>query len=346
MRRTLLKLRFLSLVIVAMFAALWPMAAQAAATAPSLGAAAGFSVLANGTGLTCTDSVVTGRVGVSSSSTAITSTRCTMQTQVAATAYSNLQTAYNGIAGHLGPCTQTFGIANTLAGAHLGTGVYCFPAAATLTGTLTLTGSGPWIFEIGTGGTGALSTTSFTVVGTNPCNAFWWVRQDATVKTSAFQGTILAGDMTFTDTTLTGRALANGAVTMTRTHVFGCNAAGGVVGCGQDGDDEDGGDGEAGHKTSNRHHDDESSSSSVCKDEDSSEGDSNKEHEGDKSEGDKSEAIKHEGDKSEAIKHVAIKHVAIKHEGDKSVAIKHVAIKNRPISVKVNTSEQGQHEGD
>lgn len=227
-RRMLFKFRFLGLVLLAMLAGVWPIAAQAAG---GLGAAAGFAVLA-GTAVTCTDASIIGPVGVASSSTAITSTRCSMQTQVtgtgSGTGYGDFLTTYNGIAANLGPCARTFGIADTLAGLSLAPGVYCFPAAATLTGTLTLTGTGPWFFEIGTGGTGALTATSFTVVGSNPCNAFWWVRQDATATTSAFQGTIMAGSITLTDTALAGRAWATSTVTMTRGNIAGCNAAGGL----------------------------------------------------------------------------------------------------------------------
>jgi hypothetical protein len=227
-KRKLFKVRFLGLVFLAMLAGVWPIAAQAAG---GLGAAAGFAVLA-GTAVTCTDGTVIGTVGVSSSSTAITSTRCSMQTQVtgagSGTGYGDFLTTYNGIAANLGPCTRTFGAADTLAGLSLAAGTYCFPAAAALTGTLTLTGSGPWFFEIGTGGTGALTATSFTVVGSNPCSAFWWVRQDATATTSALQGTIMAGSITLTDTVLAGRAWAMSAVTMTRSNIAGCTAAGGV----------------------------------------------------------------------------------------------------------------------
>jgi hypothetical protein len=140
--------------------------------------------------------------------------------QVAGGAYADFLNTYNGIAGSLGQCTVLTG---TLAGRSLGAGTYCFPAAATLTGTLTLTGTGPWLFEIGTGGTGALTATNFTVVGGNPCNATWWVRQAVTLTTSVFQGTVLAGtDITLTDTSLAGRALAKGAVTMTGSHIVGC----------------------------------------------------------------------------------------------------------------------------
>jgi hypothetical protein len=143
--------------------------------------------------------------------------------QVASGAHADFLNVYGGIGRNLGGCTVLTG---TLAGRSLGPGTYCFPAAATLTGTLTLNGNGPWLFEIGTSGTGALSATNFTIVGANPCNATWWVRQAVTLSTSAFQGTILAGtDITTTDTSLTGRLFATGAVTMTRSHVVGCTTA-------------------------------------------------------------------------------------------------------------------------
>jgi len=223
MRRVTLKAGLISSVVFAMLAGVSPMAALAA-HGPGLGAAAGYAVLADGTGLTCTGSTVTGSVGVSSSTTAVTQTGCTLTVQVAPGAYAGFLTAYSGIAGNLTPCKVLTG---TLAGVTLKPGTYCFDAAATLTGTLTLTGTGPWLFEIGTSGTGALTATNFTVVGGNPCNVTWWVRQAVTLTTSAFQGTILAGtDITLTGTTLTGRALATGAVTMTDSHIVGCTGTG------------------------------------------------------------------------------------------------------------------------
>jgi len=223
-RHLLFKLRFIGLIALAMVGGGWPVGAQAAG---SLGTEAGFAVLASGTGLTCTDTTVAGPVGISPSSTAVTKTRCHMQVQVADGAYADFLHDYSTMGGGFTGCTLLTG---TLAGISLGPGTYCFDAAAALTGTLTLTGSGPWVFGIGTGAVGALTATSFTVVSGNPCNAFWWVDADVTLTTSAFQGTILGGgDITTTDTSLEGRLLATGAVTMTRTNIFGCTAAGTVT---------------------------------------------------------------------------------------------------------------------
>jgi hypothetical protein len=207
------------------------MAAQASGgglPAPDLGSAANFAVLA-GTALTCTDSNVAGTVGVDFQ-TAFASTRCKMQVQYAPGAYGDFLTAYGHITDNLGGCPPENVLTGTLAGVTLQPGTYCVDAAATLTGVLTLQGGGPWIFEIGTLGTGALTATNLTVVSDNPCNAFWWVNDDLTLTTSAFQGTILGGgDITMTGTSLEGRAFATGAVTMTGSNIFGCNAAGTVA---------------------------------------------------------------------------------------------------------------------
>jgi hypothetical protein len=233
------------------FAALLYTPSQGLATGfgPSLGSASGFAALAGGPAagaVTCTTSTVTGNVGVVFPGTFV-NTGCTINGTVntnAVAAYADFLTAYDTL--HFNtPCDQT--LTGTLAGVTLSPGVYCFTAAATLTGTLTLDGpaDGVWIFKIGTGGTGALTGTAFSVVmaggaaGT-PCpNVYWWVAQDATLTASNFQGTILAGaDITVTGGTFHGEALAGGggstsvptgAVTFTNSAVTACAPAGGNV---------------------------------------------------------------------------------------------------------------------
>ena len=241
MRRLVFKARFLWLVVVAVLAGAWPIVAQAVVptTVPDLGTAVNFAVLA-GPALTCTDSTVTGPVGVNFTPTPTlpSLTRCTVPPPVNASgAYHDFGVAYTDIANNLG-CLSANVLTGTLDGRTLGSGTYCFTAVATLTGTLHLTGGGPWLFEIGTTG-GAFTATNFTVVSDNPCNAFWWVNVDVTLTTSAFQGTILGGgDVTLTGTSLAGRAWAGGdvttplkgAMTMTGSHIFGCDAAATVPG--------------------------------------------------------------------------------------------------------------------
>ena len=206
--------------------------AALAATAPSLGTAGNFAVLSaaplHGGAVTCTDGTITGNVGSSGLRASVVQTSCpitgSIVAPVSAKVVADFNSAYAAYAAI--PC-GTF-LTGTLAGATLAPGVYCFTAAATLTGTLTLTGSGPWIFKIGTGGTGALTGTNFNVVmagGGNPCNVTWWVAQAATLTDSNFIGTILAGAaITLTRGTFHGDALAKAAVTITGTAVTGCPA--------------------------------------------------------------------------------------------------------------------------
>ncbi|MEK6243841.1 MAG: ice-binding family protein [Pseudomonadota bacterium] len=219
-----------------------------AQTAPSLGAASSFAALAGGpaTGaVTCTDSTVTGDVGVVLPGTFV-ETSCTISGTVntnAVAAYADFLSAYAAFPSI--SCDQT--LTGTLAGVTLSPGVYCFDAAATLTGTLTLDGpaDGVWIFKIGTGGTGALTGTNFSVVMAGGAeladcpNVYWWVSQAATLTTSTFLGTILAGaDITVTGGTFKGDALAGGAgttlkptgaVTLKGSTITACSPAGGTV---------------------------------------------------------------------------------------------------------------------
>jgi hypothetical protein len=220
-----------------------------AQTVPSLGSAATFAALAGGPAagaVTCTDSTVTGDVGVVPIGTFV-NTDCTIIGTIytdATAAYADFVNAYSQFPSI--SCDQT--LTGTLAGVTLPPGVYCFPAAATLTGTLTLDGptDGVWIFKIGTGGTGALTGTNFSVVmaggaaqeGLCP-NVYWWVAQDATLTDSNFKGTILAGGgITVTRGTFKGDALAGGngtalaptgAVTLTGATNSACSPQGGPV---------------------------------------------------------------------------------------------------------------------
>src|SRR5689334_10413562 len=117
-------------------------ASSAAATVPGMGSAANFEVLA-GTAVTCTNSALSGNVGVySGPSAAVTQTSCPITgtiyagEAVAAAAYADFLSAYAALAQM--PCDQ---VLTTLDGQVLSPGVYCFDAAATSTGSvLTLNG--------------------------------------------------------------------------------------------------------------------------------------------------------------------------------------------------------------
>jgi hypothetical protein len=213
----------------------------------SLGAASSFAVLsaaANGGGaVTCTNTppptTITGDVGSSGGAASVVNTGCTINgaivAPVSAQVLADFNRAYDGLAGV--SCDQF--LTGTLAGVTLTPGVYCFAAAAALTGTLTLSGpaDATWLFKIGTSGTGALTGTDFKVVmsgGADPCNVTWWVAEAATMTTSNFIGTILAGaGITVTSGgvgTFDGRALGKAGVTITGGTLTGCT--GGSLGGG------------------------------------------------------------------------------------------------------------------
>jgi Ice-binding-like len=200
-----------------------------ASSAPSVGAAGNFAVLA-GTAVTCTNGTITGNVGVSPG-TAITQTSCPVTGTInagnaaAVQANSDFFIAYDKFKALA--CDRTL---TTFDSQTLSPGVYCVDAAATFTdAVLTLAGpaNGLWIFKIGNLGTGALTGTRFSVVtpsGAPPCNnVFWWVAQAATMTDSKFVGSILAGAaISLTRGTFNGDAFAKAAVTITGTAVTAC----------------------------------------------------------------------------------------------------------------------------
>ena len=190
----------------------------------------------SGGAVTCTRSTIDGDVGtVSSNPLSVTQTDCTITgtvfTPVSAGVLTDFNDAYNALAAV--SCDET--LTGTLAGVTLAPGVYCFSAAATTTdATLTLNGgsNATWLFKIGTSGTGALTGTNFRVVlpaGASACNVTWWVDAGATMTTSNFLGTILAGAaITGTGVAPTspfeGRALAKAGVTLTNVAFVGCTS--------------------------------------------------------------------------------------------------------------------------
>ena len=198
----------------------------------SFGSASSFAILSaapNGGGaVTCTNSTIAGDVGSSGAAASIVQTSCTISGATVAPVSGQVLADFNSAYGALAAvsCDQT--LTGTLADVTLAPGVYCFPAAATLTGTLTLAGpeNGIWIFKVGTSGTGALTGTNFSVVmanGAQACNVYWWVAEAATMTTSDFKGTILAGAaITQTDGTFSGNALAKAGVTFKGVAATGC----------------------------------------------------------------------------------------------------------------------------
>ncbi len=228
------------LLVLAMQFVFMPVPAVQAASSPSLGNAASFAVLAGTAVTNVPTSVITGDVGLSpaagSNYSGLTSP------EVSGTIFavdssgpagsrgndpsfltlskSDLVNAYNGLAAGANAdancnASYQFGSGNKdLSGASLAPGVYCADTF-TLTGTLTLTGSGVWVFR-----SAATLITSGTanVVGGDPCNIWWQVPSSATLgSNTSLKGSILAltSISMVTGASLNGRALArNGAVSL------------------------------------------------------------------------------------------------------------------------------------
>jgi hypothetical protein len=208
-----------------------------AQTAPNLGTAASFAVLGSST-VTCTGaSTITGNLGLSPGTSVTGFPPCTV---VGGTIFAAdpvaLQARVDAFSAYTALAAETCPSVNNLSGQDLGTigtlttGVYCFNSSAGLTGTLNLTGSGPWIFQIGSTLTTA-SSSSVTVNGISAgCSpgVFWQVGSSATLGSGTqFQGVILAlaSDTLVTGANVSGGVFAlNAAVTLDTNQVSACNA--------------------------------------------------------------------------------------------------------------------------
>lgn len=197
----------------------------AVATAPTLGTASGFGVLAGSTVNNTGDTTVSGDLGVAPG-TAITGFPPGTFTgtlhaadDVALQAQTDLTTAYNDLAGQACDANLT---GQDLGGMTLTTGVYCFDSSAQLTGALTLDAEGDpfavFVFQIGSTLTTASNASVVMTNGGDQCNVYWQVGSSATLGTdTAFAGSILASASITLNTgaDVIGRALAReGAVTM------------------------------------------------------------------------------------------------------------------------------------
>jgi uncharacterized repeat protein (TIGR01451 family) len=198
-----------------------------AQTAPNLGTAASFAVLAGSTVTNTGSSVVNGDLGVSPGSAVTGFPPGTVTPPgtihaadaVALQAQTDVTTAYDFLAGQT-PCTDLTG--QDLGGLTLTAGVYCFSTSAQLTGQLTLDAAGNadavFVFQIGSTLTTASASSVIVTNGGSVCNVWWQVGSSATLgTTTSFAGNILALDSITltTGANISGRALArNAAVTM------------------------------------------------------------------------------------------------------------------------------------
>jgi hypothetical protein len=202
---------------------------QAAQLPVTLNSDVGFAVLASSSVTNTGATVVNGNVGVSPG----TSVSGFLPGRVAggwgiynatpgaaATAQSDLTTAYNDAAGRTAVPSAVGNVAGDIGGQTLTPGLYNSTSSLGISGTLTLNGSATSVFIFQIGSTLITANGSSVVLegGVTAANVFWQVGSSATLGTgSTFNGTIMAlASVTInTGATLNGRALAsNGAVTM------------------------------------------------------------------------------------------------------------------------------------
>ena len=196
-----------------------------AATAPNLGSATPFAVLAGTTITNTGPTVISGDIGLAPG-TSITGfpPGLVLGTSLAADAASlaaqNSSTAAYGVAAGETPFSTIAG--GTLGGTTLAPGTYKSASALAVNGTVTLNGGGDasavFIFQAGSTLTTASSSTIALEGGAQACNVFWQVGSSATLGTSSsFVGTILAQTSITLNTgaNVMGRLLAQtGAVTL------------------------------------------------------------------------------------------------------------------------------------
>jgi len=211
-----------------------PIAAHAAAS-PGLGGAASYSIVAGSIVTNAGLTTVSGDLGVSPS-IGVPPHVTGFPPGIVNAPGAIYDTGVNAAAAQTGNtaafttldqgCTTTYVAPQDLTlVSPLAAGVYCSPAF-TLTGNLTLTGSGVWIFK---SASSLITSPGSSVTGGDPCNIWWRVVSSATLDTTtSFEGNILALTSIGLNggATLNGRAMAQtGAVTLNNDTITGPTCA-------------------------------------------------------------------------------------------------------------------------
>lgn len=212
--------------------------ASAAAQGVPLGTAGAFGVLAGSEVTNTGPSVVFGSVGVWPGTSiggfppgtiAPGSGTIHSADTVAQQAQFDLGVAYDDAAGRACGTTVPGGL---LGGLTLTPGVYCM-GSADLTGTLTLDGTGVYVFQIASGLITAPGSSVVMINGAGSCDVFWQVTSSAAIDTtSQMVGSILAlTSITLnTNASLSGRALArNALVSLSSNNITACTTGGSIA---------------------------------------------------------------------------------------------------------------------
>jgi hypothetical protein len=216
-----------------------------AQTAPSLGNAEGFALLAGSTVTVAgTGTVITGHVGVSPG-TSITGIPGGATLTGGYTTYSNTaeaiaaQASNNALYVDLASRSGATTILAELGGTTVSPGTYSFSSTANIAAgtTLTLDGAGVYIFKVGSAITANVLSNVVLQNGASSSQVFWQVTSAATLNGVTFSGTVVAqAAITLgVGATLNGRALATtaGAVTLAGSNTVdiddGSGGGGGFV---------------------------------------------------------------------------------------------------------------------
>jgi ice-binding like protein len=229
---------FLVIYILSMGSLAW------AQSVPPLASSQTFAVLGASTVTNTGPSIITGDLGVSPG-TAVTGfppgtvTGGIMHAgdATATTAQADAHTAYAALVAD--PCgTNLTGktLGTTPGAVTLSPGVYCFNSSAQLTGTLTLTGNGVFVFQMGSTLTTASNSSVVLANGATGGNVFWQVGSSATLGTNTvFAGSVLSliSDTVTTGTSVCGRVFAlTGAVTLDSNAITAAGSCGSGTGGG------------------------------------------------------------------------------------------------------------------
>ncbi len=194
-----------------------------ATSAPDLGTASNFGVLGFSTVTNTGPTIITGDLGLSPGISITgflptpggpgTVTGTIHETDpTAAQAQTDSSTVFTNL--NATSCTTNEPLVADIGNQTLSPGVYCFPTSAAITGTLTLSGGGVYIFKVGTTLNTAAGLGASNIVltgGADASNVFWAVGSSSTLGTySNFKGTIIASALIAANTgaTVNGRLIS------------------------------------------------------------------------------------------------------------------------------------------